>query len=437
MALLTTQNFTEAQPSELDIFQLPPYQLGVESVYFEDVRPTSQITAYNPIEFNLCGNNGMDYIDLKRTRLYVKLRIKRSNGDNIPIDPTVAPVNAIFFALFSQVDCYLQDTLISSSNVNYPYKCIFKTLLESGQDAKATQLTSTLFYKDRSGHMDSFTSNTAIYQRKGFIENSKTLDLEGALFHDLFEMDRYLLNMVSLKLKFFRSKSSFCLMSPDESPDYEVVIEDIIVKLCKVKVNPSIIFAHSEALKSTNAKYPYTKTAIKHITLMKGTSNCVLENIFQDIRPSRIIMAMTSTDAVNGNFKLNPWNLKHYDIQQITLFCDGIPVDGIPLKLDFNEDRGSANIAAYVKLFDQCGTWGTDAGNDITRHDFNNGYALFCFNLEPYFSGVKYLSLVKQGKVRLECNFGTPLPETVSLLILAEHPGYFEITENRQIKVEH
>ncbi|CAC5370495.1 unnamed protein product [Mytilus coruscus] len=322
MALLTSQNnLTEAIPSQLEVFEIPPYQLGVESISFEECRPTSQVTAYNPIEFNLCAQKGLEYIDLGRSKLYVKLRVKHSNGDNIVIDSKVAPVNGFFYTLFSQVDCYLQASLVSSSNTNYSYKCMMKTLLDYGQDAKASQLTSALFYKDRSGHMDSFDTNTGIYERK----------------------------------KTDRSRRSFCLMSSEHDADYDVVIEDIVVKVCKIKVNPAIISAHSEALKSTNAKYPYTKTVMKHITLMMGSTNAVLESVFQDVKPKRIIMGLTSTNAVNGDYQLNPWNFQHFDLQQITLYCDGVPVDGIPLKLQFNEDRGATNVAAYVKMFENCG----------------------------------------------------------------------------------
>ena len=182
---------------------------------------------------------------------------------------------------------------------------MFKTLLNYGQDAKATQLTSMLFYKDRSGHMDSTTTNTGAYERRKFISGSKCLELEGNLFHDLFEMDRYLLNMVDVKLKLFRNKPSFCLMSNEEGADYQIVIEDIAVKVCKIKVNPSIIVSHQEALKLSNARYFFDKCSIKHITLMKGSTNVVLENVFQDVKPKRIIMGMTSSDAMNGDYKRN------------------------------------------------------------------------------------------------------------------------------------
>ncbi|CAC5357797.1 unnamed protein product [Mytilus coruscus] len=84
---------------------------------------------------------------------------------------------------------YLQGTLVSSSNTCYPYKSYIKSLLCYGQDAKATQLTSMLFYKDRSGHMDSLTTNTGAYERRKFISSSKSVDLQGPLYHELFQKD--------------------------------------------------------------------------------------------------------------------------------------------------------------------------------------------------------------------------------------------------------
>ncbi|CAC5393108.1 unnamed protein product [Mytilus coruscus] len=214
------ENFIEAQPSELQIFEIPPYQVGVESITYEECRPVSQITAYNPIEFDICANNGMDYIDLKRSKLYVKLKVKKANGEDLQDGDTVGPVNLFLQSLWSQLDVYIQGQMVRSSNTYYPYKCMMKTLLQYGQDAKR-------------------------------------------------------------------------------------------------------------------------------------------------------------------------------------------------------------------------GKWMLDMGNEITRAEFNNGYTLLCFNLEPFFSDTKYLSLLKQGKIRLECQFGTPLPETAALLILAENYGNFEITEKLQIKIEH
>ncbi|CAG2234830.1 unnamed protein product [Mytilus edulis] len=426
-----------AQPSELQIFEIPPYQVGVESITYEECRPVSQITAYNPIEFDLCANNGMDYIDLKRSKLYVKLKVKKANGEDLQDGDTVGPVNLFLQSLWSQLDVYIQGQMVTSSNTYYPYKCMMKTLLQYGQDAKSTQLSSSLYLKDRYGHMDEISTNTGLYERRKFISNSKTLEMEGPIFSDIFEMDRYLLNMLSLKLKLYRNDPSFCLMSGEIDTNYHISLEDVVIKLCKIRPNPAIIVAHSEALKTTNAKYPFTKTMMKNFTIMQGSTSLIVENVFQDVKPKSIVLGLVSSTAMSGAYTKNPFNFMNYDLKQVTLFCDGIPVDGIPLKLDFNENSGATNVSPYVKMFETRGKWMLDTGNEITRAEFNNGYTLLCFNLEPFFSDTKYLSLLKQGKIRLECQFGTPLPETAALLILAENYGYFEITENRQIKIEH
>lgn len=71
MSILSTNGFREAMPSQLSLFDIPPTQTAVENIYFQDVRPVSQIAGNSPIEFLLSAQNGMDYIDLKRSRLYL------------------------------------------------------------------------------------------------------------------------------------------------------------------------------------------------------------------------------------------------------------------------------------------------------------------------------------------------------------------------------
>lgn len=71
MSILSTNGFREAMPSQLSLFDIPPTQTAVENIYFQDVRPVSQIAGNSPIEFLLSAQNGMDYIDLKRGRLYL------------------------------------------------------------------------------------------------------------------------------------------------------------------------------------------------------------------------------------------------------------------------------------------------------------------------------------------------------------------------------
>ena len=79
----------------------------------------------------------------------------KSELDLFSVPPTQTSMEqGSWIGLFSQVDVSLNGTLITASTNTYPYRAMIETLLSYGEDAKRTQLTSALFYKDRAGRMD-------------------------------------------------------------------------------------------------------------------------------------------------------------------------------------------------------------------------------------------------------------------------------------------
>jgi hypothetical protein len=66
MVPLSTDGFQEAQPSGIDLFSLPPKITCVEKIYYDEQRPTSQLSGNSPIEFIIAAQNSLEYIDLKR-----------------------------------------------------------------------------------------------------------------------------------------------------------------------------------------------------------------------------------------------------------------------------------------------------------------------------------------------------------------------------------
>ncbi len=80
MAKLSVNGFAEAMPSELALFTLPPTQVAVVDSYLQEIRPSSSIGGDVPIEFRISAANGLDYLDLKGSQLYVKLKVTKSDG---------------------------------------------------------------------------------------------------------------------------------------------------------------------------------------------------------------------------------------------------------------------------------------------------------------------------------------------------------------------
>ncbi|XP_071177997.1 uncharacterized protein F54H12.2-like [Mytilus edulis] len=440
MAALNVADFHEAQPSGLSLFSLPPYQSAVERMYFQEVRSNSQLTG-NIIDMEITGKHGMEYVDLKRSKLYVKAKLVKGDGSNLTENEYVGPINLFLQSMFSQVEVAMQGKLVSSTTNHYPYKAMIQTLLTYGSESKTSQLTSQFWIKDVAGHLDDNDvnggSNSSLNTRARYFAQSKTGDMEGPLCHDLFHMNRYILNQVAINVRLTRTRPEFCLMTNEVAPDFKVIIEDIVLKACKIQINPAVIYGHAEILKSVNAKYPFIKTEVKQITVAAGTVNFAQDQLFQNIRPNRVVVGFVNALAAAGDYTKNPFNFQHFNLNQIGVFVDNIPVSGNLMRLNFDTSSGRTIVPAFNSMFEVTDKWACDSGNQLNRNDFAGGYALYCFEIEPNFGDDgSYLHLLKQGNVRLEVQFSSALRDAISCIVYAEYPGYFEINAARDVILE-
>ncbi|XP_041377392.1 uncharacterized protein F54H12.2-like [Gigantopelta aegis] len=433
MSLLNDKDFEELVPASLNLFTLPPYQTSIYQHYFVDVRPLSQINNSSPLEFQV-SNSGSDYIDLKRSRLHVTLKVKHADDTVLDADEHIAPVNLFLQSLFSQVSVYLQSQLVSSTNNHYAYKSIMKTLLNYGLEAKSTQLSSQLFYKDMAEVNDDMEStdpitgsNSGLGTRASFIQKSKVLTMSGPLYEDIFNMNRHLINGVDLTLKLYRSAPKFCLMSGASGKEYTIELLDAYLKVCKLKVNPALILAHNTLFQNSNALYPYTKSEVKVTSIPTTQQTHTIDNVSNPIA-SRYIVGFVESDSLNGKYTGNPFNFQSSMLKTISLYVDGVSVPGRPTQAD--------DIDSYVNIFDGMDLWGKDKGNNISRSEFLLGSGLFVFEIDMVCAESEYLNLVKSGSVRLEIEFKSALTKTLSCVILSERNSIIEIDKTRNVFIK-
>ena len=148
-------------------------------------------------------------------RTALKERDKNSVAADDPNPPTnsesgtaqVGPVNLWMHTLFSQVEVYLNNKLVTPSSTSYPYGAYMETVLNFSKDAKASHLTSALFYKDQAGEMyaaiplaDLADANKGLKGRHAHTSGSKSVAMEGRIHSGLFAIDRYILGAVPIKI---------------------------------------------------------------------------------------------------------------------------------------------------------------------------------------------------------------------------------------------
>ena len=138
---------------------------------------------------------------MARTLLLLIAKITKANGTALDPNEQVGPVNLFLHVLFSQVDVSLNERLISSSTNTHPYRTMIETLLNYGEDAKSSQLTMAMFYKDTLGKMDTVNpvaddadANMGLKARYGFTKQSRTVDMIGPIHSGIFFQDRLIFN---------------------------------------------------------------------------------------------------------------------------------------------------------------------------------------------------------------------------------------------------
>lgn len=257
------------------------------------------------------------------------------------------------------------------------------------------------------------------------------------LYSDVFKMDRYILNQVSIGVRLYRSKGELCLITNETDADFQVIVDDILLRVCKLQINPALIYGHAEILQKNPALYPYTRTEIKMMAIPTGQVTFTWDNMFQGMKPNQVVVAFVDSAAVAGTYSTNPFNFTHYGLNPIGLYVDNIPVGGNPLRLNYDDSSGQTILPAFDSMFEVMGKWMQDSGNQLNRDDIAQGYALYCFDIEPQITSQEnYTTLLKQGNTRIEAQFSKALPNTVTCIVYATFPALFKIKSSRDVIVE-
>jgi hypothetical protein len=367
----------------------------------------------------------------------VKVKIQRADGNNLGDDDPVGPVNNLLHSLFSQVDISLNGTLITNSTNTYPYRSYIEDLLSYGPSAKKSQLTAALFYKDEAGKMDkenpfadtAADQNSGLVKRSTFTAKSREVDMVGRIHGDIFFQQRYMLNEVNTRIKLTRSKDNFCLMASGGT-QFKMKITSASMMIRKVKVSPSVYLAHAKTLEHGMAKYPIHRVICKSFTIPTGYLDISQEKLFSGQLPTRLIIGCVDNRAFNGDLARNAFNFQHFSMSEISVYLDGQQNSIKPMSLDFTN---GLYVTSFMDLFRSTGKLNQDEGNDIDRTDFNDGYALYAFDLTPDLSENESFNLARQGTVRVDLKFATALPNTVSVVAFAEFENIIEIDRNRNV----
>ncbi len=462
--------------TETDLFSIPPTQASLEKGRWIDYHPLSSVTNDDgPITFLAAGTE--DYVDLSKTILFIEGKVVKADDTNLSGNEQsdIAPVNNFLHSLFKQVDVYLNGKQVTPAMGTYPYRAYIETSLNYDTSAKKSQLTSAMYYKDTPGEMDSNGSlptektityvngqnsttkvvttstfklpvpgkgNQGFAERHQFIHDGKKFTLSGPVFVDAFMGSRLLLNMVDLKLILNRSSNQFCLMDKNGSPlNAKVSLTDVILKVRKVRVNPTVSMAHELALKKTTAIHPIRRVECKAFVMAANVPSVRKDNIFV---PKTFVFGLLDAKGFSGDYTKNPYNFEDYKVTTVTLTVNG---EELPFKqLTLNYENNKENfIQAYDTLFSGTGKMNYNTGLDISRKDYPKGYTLYAFDLTPDMCGASpHFNAVQRGSLTVDITFadapvnqtfpaGVTAPTAIAMVCYGDSENVIQIDSERNV----
>jgi hypothetical protein len=229
---LNNLNQEVAYTPALQIFATKQNHVAIENIRFVECQPISVIGIEDsPIEIQIPGS-GQEYLDLQRSRLYVKAKLLKHDGASLTPAEKTSNINLPLQSMWSQIDITMNGKLISLNSNNYPWKSYIKNISSLSND-DLPHLESQLYFTDDPNLDDTDPisgSNAGLIKRGTFTKASAEFEMEGPLMEDIFSIDKYLVNGVDVNLKLYRTNNAFMCMSKETSPNYKLVLLNVIFK---------------------------------------------------------------------------------------------------------------------------------------------------------------------------------------------------------------
>ena len=134
-------------------------------------------------------------------------------------------------------------------------------------------------------------------------------------------------------------------------------------------------------------------------------------------------MGLVSSAAYEGDYKRSSFFFQTFDCNFLALYVDGQSYPAKPLQPNFAE-------ANCVEAYRTLTAFSSDI--DVSLGDFRGGYALFVLNIDDNVD----FNTKRRGDCRLELRFGTPLPESVTVLMYGKFPRIMHVDQSRSVLLQ-
>ncbi len=423
-------NSSPAGNEELNLFSVPPTQIGINSSYPVVYHPKNPIDSTGPILFEV--PPVPHFINVASNTLQLKLRIRKSDDTDLIAADVVAPISYILNTIWKQVRIFAASKLLWDSGNFYAYKAIFESNLGFSKAEKDTYLSSALYYIENT---QNDLSQSAKDVAALFAKSAEVIVI-GSLHVDVFAQTKLWPPRVGYSIELFRNSDAFILRTPaGVQEQFKLEILDAKIQFTMVETLPSLNLAFERTLaKVAGCKYPIRRSEIKILHLEAGRYDITSSQLHSGILPRRVIISFVSSEAFHGSFRYDPFNMFHFNLSHIELVAGGRHYPPTPLEMNFDKKQ-------FIHVYHLLNrTMKNDLGVPcgITRDEFVNGNMFICFDLTPDNSASdQHFNVVNSGVLELTAKFKTVLTGAIKIISFLEFDSLLTLNSQRQFYLDY
>jgi hypothetical protein len=207
---------------------------------------------------------------------------------------------------------------------------------------------------------------------------------------------------------------------------------ELIVR--RIRPSPKISVAHNEALsKGCLVRYNSKRVELKTFTFAGGLQAISINNAVLGMVPKRLIFTMVKNTDFIGSRDSNPYNFRHYDLTNFTMYANGRQIPSESLSLGISHEKTS--VRGYVTLFEGIGIHHSNSGLQIT-HDMYINVFMIVYDLTPDMAASEGYASPPSSDIRIDLKFAKGLSEAVICLLYLEYDNSIRIDLARNVSTD-
>ena len=427
----TKQRYVECMKNQFNYWRSQSIQKQVVRTFLREFKPTTAIARGTPIEFDVPGTPHY-YNDLSSSNVRIRARIVQPNGVPITDAMHVGTANLYANSMFGDVMVELGGQLLgSATNGLYPYRAYVETLIDTNEENKLTWGQTEGWYKDTPGQVAVADpapddANLGLHARERRFAAGREVEMTLRPHVDVFQQELCMPSHVNMRLFLYPARDEFVLKAAAADVAYRLEITEatFVVETCEVTAEME--GAQMALLyKGLNMHFPLKKMEIRQFTITPNQGLHTFEKAFTTTIPDRVLLMLVAQTSKDGHYMQNPFNFAHHAVNHLQLVVGADTLQMRPLTPDYR--AVGYYLEAYNSLWRAANKMYKNATVGISYSDFIQGYTIYGVDLSADGSGGECPNAPRKGEVRIEVGFRTNPIIALTLLAIAEKPGWFEI----------